>query len=118
MKQVYEANHSMYLVSKTRYCCSLFSYYIQSANLCGTISSSTFLHFAVNPQYETEELQERGQFLNSDVLDYTFVYLAHPGPVTGISWRKTSKYIPVYVNILYFLPPTSSWVCEILIYYP
>ena len=27
-------------------------------------------------------------------LNYTFTYIAHPRAVTGISWRKTSKYIP------------------------
>lgn len=39
------------------------------------------------------------QFKSNGILDYTFVYLAHPGPVTGISWRKTSKYMPVYVMV-------------------
>lgn len=38
------------------------------------------------------------KFQSNGILDYTFVYLAHPGPVTGISWRKTSKYMPMYVN--------------------
>ena len=27
-------------------------------------------------------------------INYTFIYIAHPRAVTGISWRKTSKYIP------------------------
>lgn len=27
-------------------------------------------------------------------VSYTFVYIAHPRGVTGVSWRKTSKYIP------------------------
>lgn len=25
---------------------------------------------------------------------FSFVYLAHPRSVTGVSWRKTSKYMP------------------------
>ena len=54
--------------------------------------------FLVNPQFESEELQNMNQFKSNGILDYTFVYLAHPGPVTGISWRKTSKYMPVYVQ--------------------
>ena len=53
----------------------------------------------VNPQFESEELQNMNQFKSNGILDYTFVYLAHPGPVTGISWRKTSKYMPVYVMV-------------------
>ena len=55
--------------------------------------------FLVNPQFESEELQNMNQFKSNGILDYTFVYLAHPGPVTGISWRKTSKYMPVYVML-------------------
>ena len=103
MKQVYAANCSLYIVPKqvtaTPHCLNT-----SRQQIYATIKSFKFLHVVVNPQYESEELQERGQFLNSGILDYTFVYLAHPGPVTGISWRKTSKYIPVYVNILYFSP--------------
>lgn len=29
-------------------------------------------------------------------LAFSFVYLAHPRSVTGLSWRKTSKYMPRY----------------------
>lgn len=29
-------------------------------------------------------------------LTFSFVYLAHPRSVTGLSWRKTSKYMPGY----------------------
>ncbi|XP_052793147.1 dmX-like protein 2 isoform X3 [Mya arenaria] len=29
-----------------------------------------------------------------DSLNYSFVYVAHPGAVTGFSWRKTSRYMP------------------------
>lgn len=27
-------------------------------------------------------------------IHFSFVYLAHPRSVTGMSWRKTSKYMP------------------------
>ena len=33
------------------------------------------------------------QAVCSDIT-FSFIYLAHPRSVTGISWRKTSKYMP------------------------
>lgn len=30
----------------------------------------------------------------SGLVHFSFVYLAHPRSVTGMSWRKTSKYMP------------------------
>lgn len=34
---------------------------------------------------------------------YSFVYVAHPRAVTHLSWRKTSKYMPKYVNKFFTL---------------
>ena len=53
------------------------------------------------------------QFQSNGILDYTFVYLAHPGPVTGISWRKTSKYMPVYVKVLLLISGKSYLLVSI-----
>ena len=63
-----------------------------------SIENSILIFFSVNPWYRNDEVESQG----SGVLDYTFIYLAHPGPVTGFSWRKTSKYMPVYVKCLQY----------------
>lgn len=31
---------------------------------------------------------------DSHLVSYSFIYVAHPRAITGLSWRKTSKYIP------------------------
>lgn len=31
---------------------------------------------------------------NSEAVDYSFIYIAHPRAVTNITWRKTSKHMP------------------------
>lgn len=35
----------------------------------------------------------------SDKLNFSFVYIAHPRAVNGLSWRKTSKYMPRLVHV-------------------
>ncbi|XP_068740234.1 dmX-like protein 2 [Montipora capricornis] len=63
----------------------------------------------VNPWYRNDEVESQG----SGVLDYTFIYLAHPGPVTGFSWRKTSKYMPVSTVVNCLLTSCIDNVCRI-----
>ncbi|RWS14486.1 dmX-like protein 2, partial [Dinothrombium tinctorium] len=46
-----------------------------------------FSHSVVN------EVHKRNTHSTSDI-NYTFIYIAHPRAITGVSWRKTSKYIP------------------------
>ncbi|RWS23024.1 DmX-like protein 2, partial [Leptotrombidium deliense] len=49
--------------------------------------STYYTHFVAH------DVHKRSSHPLSDV-NYTFVYIAHPRAVTGISWRKTSKYVP------------------------
>ncbi|XP_006134554.1 dmX-like protein 1 isoform X3 [Pelodiscus sinensis] len=51
---------------------------------------------AVTPQSSSPQKQ-------SQDVDFSFVYLAHPRSVNGFSWRKTSKYMP------------SGAVCNVLL---
>uniref|UniRef100_A0A4W3JQR7 Dmx like 1 n=1 Tax=Callorhinchus milii TaxID=7868 RepID=A0A4W3JQR7_CALMI len=46
-------------------------------------------------------------------IDFSFVYLAHPRAVTGISWRKTSKYMPRGSNCDVLLTCCKDNVCRI-----
>lgn len=49
--------------------------------------------------YENQQLlMPSQQTLDMDMsrISYGFIYLAHPRPVTGFSWRDTSKYMPRY----------------------
>jgi hypothetical protein len=39
-------------------------------------------------------MQKRTAGKRENTLNYTFVYIAHPRAITGICWRKTSKYMP------------------------
>ena len=51
--------------------------------------------------YENQQLlMPSQQTLEMDMsrISYGFIYLAHPRPVTGFSWRDTSKYMPRYKN--------------------
>lgn len=42
----------------------------------------------------SELMQKRTAGKKQNTLNYTFVYIAHPRAITGICWRKTSKYMP------------------------
>ena len=52
--------------------------------------------------YQNQQLMLPNQSLSQEAIrqavcsniTFSFVYLAHPQSVTGISWRKTSKYMP------------------------
>lgn len=45
---------------------------------------------------------EVGQNFFKQRLNFSFIYIAHPAPVTGLEWRRTSKYTPrcAVANIL------------------
>lgn len=38
---------------------------------------------------------------SSGVVNFAFVYLAHPRAVTGFSWRNISKYMPRFESFLF-----------------
>ncbi|XP_022241502.1 dmX-like protein 2 isoform X2 [Limulus polyphemus] len=47
--------------------------------------------------YESKRVNltsQMGHSLSGCEVNYTFIYIAHPRAVTGLSWRKTSKYMP------------------------
>ena len=50
--------------------------------------------------YENQQLLMAGSQqtttyeIDSSRISYGFIYVAHPRPVTGFSWRDTSKYMP------------------------
>ncbi|XP_015792670.1 dmX-like protein 2 isoform X2 [Tetranychus urticae] len=48
------------------------------------------LHSASAPNLES--FQRRSSHLLGDI-NFSFIYIAHPRAITGISWRKTSKYL-------------------------
>ncbi|KAI1301706.1 DmX-like protein 2 [Halotydeus destructor] len=39
-------------------------------------------------------VSEYDNHLHNSEVGYSFIYIAHPRAITGISWRKTSKYVP------------------------
>uniref|UniRef100_T1IMB2 RAVE complex protein Rav1 C-terminal domain-containing protein n=1 Tax=Strigamia maritima TaxID=126957 RepID=T1IMB2_STRMM len=41
-----------------------------------------------------KSLESQCSTVNMDDVSFTFIYIAHPRAVTGLSWRKTSKYMP------------------------
>ncbi|KAK3717892.1 hypothetical protein QZH41_014895, partial [Actinostola sp. cb2023] len=46
-------------------------------------------------------------------LDFSFVYLAHPRSVTGFSWRKTSKHMPISSVANVLLTSCMDNICRI-----
>lgn len=42
----------------------------------------------------SEAMQKRLTLSHVNNVNYTFVYIVHPRAITGICWRKTSKYMP------------------------
>lgn len=48
-------------------------------------------------------------------LDYSFIYIAHPRAITGVSWRKTSKYIPRGFNANILVTSCRDNVCRLWI---
>ncbi|XP_053214869.1 dmX-like protein 2 isoform X2 [Panonychus citri] len=57
-------------------------------------STTTPLHSASAPNLESYHTTSRQSSSHPiDEINYSFIYIAHPRAVTGISWRKTSKYL-------------------------
>ena len=59
------------------------------------MSTTTFSFFPFSVMFLDQSLTQESirQAVCSDIT-FSFIYLAHPRSVTGISWRKTSKYMP------------------------
>ncbi|XP_074603304.1 rabconnectin-3 alpha isoform X2 [Brevipalpus obovatus] len=47
-----------------------------------------------NEHHHSEQLPPRSSHQPINDINYSFIYIAHPRAITGISWRKTSKYLP------------------------
>ena len=64
-----------------------------SLDTSAKLSQFVFLLFPVLfPMGQTQESLRSAA--TGDSISFSFIYLAHPRSVTGISWRKTSKYMP------------------------
>lgn len=56
------------------------------------------------PSKSMEHLAAASPTCNDNSTKYAFEYLGHPASVVSIEWRRTSKYMPRYANLLF-----SGW---------
>ncbi|EDO42278.1 predicted protein, partial [Nematostella vectensis] len=65
-------------------------------------------------QKSNVEFQESQREMTNDrCLDFSFIYLAHPRAVTGLTWRKTSKYMPLSSVSSVLLTSCIDNICRI-----